>query len=354
MRLSYLALAAGLLTGCAPASDWSLQAADPAAVPADVPVPSENPVTRSKVELGFRLWFETRLSANNQMSCATCHDHRKGFSNGEATAAGVSGQRGARNVPTVYGAAYQPHLFWDGREATLEGQALAPITNPVEMASRMGEVIAKLEAMPYYRHKFKEAFDTGPTPEGIGKAIASFERALTVGPSPYDRFTAGDREALTAPQHRGLLLFNSRRTTCSLCHNGKTLTNGLFANTGAGTASASPDPGRGSVSGQDGMQGAFKTPTLLNVAQTAPYMHDGSLATLEAVIDFYDRGGGPAANRHPAVRPLALTPQEKADLVAFMNALTGPDNLKAIAGLPGIRLPSEDAKQLGIPSDLLP
>lgn len=354
MRVSGLALAAGFLTACAPAPEWSLQAADPAAVPADVPVPPENPVTRSKVELGFRLWFEPRLSANNQMSCATCHDHRKGFSNGEATAAGVSGQRGTRNVPTIHGAAYQAHLFWDGREATLEGQALAPITNPVEMASRIDDVVAKLEALPYYRAKFQEAFGTGPTPEGIGKAIASFERALTVGPSPHDRFTAGDRTALTEPQQRGMQLFNSRRTSCSLCHNGKTLTNGLFANTGAGAASASPDPGRGGVSGQDGLQGAFKTPTLLNVAQTAPYMHDGSLATLEDVVDFYDRGGGPAANRHPAVRPLGLTPEEKADLVAFMNAFTGPDNLKAIAGLPGIRLPSEDPKQLGIPGDLIP
>jgi cytochrome c peroxidase len=311
-------------------------------------------MTQAKVELGFRLWFEPKLSANNRMTCATCHHHRKGFSNNEPTALGVNGQRGKRNTPTIYGVAHQAHQFWDGRAKTLEEQALGPITDPVEMASRMEDVVAKLSAMPYYRQKFQEVFGQGPTSDGIGKALASFQRALTVGPSPYDRFLAGETTALTDAQQRGMRLFNARKTSCSICHNGKILSNGLFANTGVAALSADPDPGRFAVTGREGDRGAFKIPTLLNVAQTAPYMHDGSLPTLEAVVDFYDGGGGPSAKRHPAVRPLGLTAQEKADLVAFLHALTGPDNLKELAKLPGIHNKPETLDQLPIPPDLLP
>jgi cytochrome c peroxidase len=353
-----IALGTVLLAGCNSDPNLSLRAATPttsfAAFVSEVPTPPDNPMTQSKVELGFRLWFEPKLSANNRMTCGTCHHHRKGFSNAEATAMGVTGQRGERNTPTIYGAAYQSHQFWDGRAKTLEEQALGPIINPIEMASRMEDVIAKLETMPYYRHKFQEAFGTAPTADGIAKAIASFERALKVGPSPYDRHLAGDANALTEQQKRGLTLFNSRKTNCSNCHNGKILSNGQFLKIGVNAAGPKADPGRFVVTRRDQDRGAFKVPTLLNIAQSAPYMHDGSLPTLEAVVDFYDRGGDPAPSLHPMIRPLGLTAQEKADLVAFLHAFTGPDNLKEMGRLPGIHLKSEKPDALAIPADLLP
>lgn len=356
MRVVLLALLGALLTGCNHSASLS-RASSPtssfAALAATVPSPADNPTTQGKVELGFRLWFEPKLSANNRMTCATCHHHRKGFSNAEPTALGVTGQRGTRNTPTIYGVAHQPHQFWDGRAKTLEEQALGPITNPIEMAARMEDVLAKLEAMPYYRQKFQEVYGTGPTPDGIAKALAAFERTLTVGPSPYDRFLAGDQTALTEQQQRGLTLFNSRKTSCSACHNGKILSNGLIVKTGVNAQGPGADPGRFAVTGREQDRGAFKTPTLLNIAQTAPYMHDGSLPTLEAVVDFYDRGGDSAASVHPFIRPLGLTTQEKQDLVAFLHALTGPDNLKEMAKLPGIRLKTETTEQLPLPMDVL-
>ncbi len=351
MRVRHLALLGTLLAGCTPSASL------PQATPSP-PVPqaslADSPNRLPMVELGFRLWFEPRLSANNQLSCATCHHHRKGFSNAEPTAKGVNGQRGKRNPPTIYGVAQQTHQFWDGRAKSLEEQALGPITDPTEMASRMEDVLAKLSAMPYYRQKFQAVFGTAPTADGIAKALSTFERALTVGPSPYDRFLAGDTTALSAQQQRGLSLFNSRKASCSACHNGKLLSNGMFVKTGVNASGSAADTGRFAVTGREQDRGAFKTPTLLNIAQSAPYMHDGSLPTLEAVVDFYNRGGDPAPTVHPYIRPLELTTREKQDLVAFMHALSGPDNLKDLAKLPGIRLESEKREDLAIPPDLLP
>lgn len=303
------------------------------------------------IELGIRLFFEAKLSANDQMSCATCHHPRKGFSNAESKAKGVNGQRGIRNTPTLYGAAQQAHQFWDGRAKTLEEQALGPVTNPVEMASRLEDVVDKLSRIPYYRQKFQQVYGQEPHAEGIAKALAAFERALKVGPTPYDRHLAGDKQALSAQQQRGLQLFNSRKTSCSHCHNGPILSNGQFLKIGVNATGSSADPGRFAVTRREQDRGAFKVPTLLNIARTAPYMHDGSLATLEAVVDFYDRGGGPAPSLHPMIRPLGLTAQEKADLVAFMHALTGPDNFEELAKLPGIRLPSESWADTHLPAD---
>ncbi|MNK77246.1 Cytochrome c551 peroxidase precursor [compost metagenome] len=357
-RACFLALGVLVLAGCNRSPDLAVRAATPttsfAAFVSEVPAPADNPITQSKVELGFRLWFEPKLSANNKMTCGTCHHHRKGFSNGEATAMGVTGERGTRNTPTIYGSAHQAFQFWDGRAKTLEEQALGPIVNPIEMASRMEDVLAKLSAMPYYRHKFQEAFGTGPSSDGIAKALATFERALKVGPSPYDRFLAGDTSALSEQQKRGMTLFNSRKGSCSGCHNGKIHSNGMFLKIGVNAVGPSADPGRFAVTGRDLDRGAFKVPTLINIAQSAPYMHDGSLATLEAVVDFYDRGGGPAPSLHPLIRPLGLSAQEKADLVAFLHALTGPDNLKEMGRLPGIHLKTEKVDTLDIPAELLP
>lgn len=357
-RAVLLTVGAVFLTGCQSSPKPAVRAAEEpfpfASLVSEVPAPPENPLTQSKVELGFRLFFEPQLSANNRMTCGSCHHHGKGFSNGEATAEGVSGERGLRNTPSIYGVAHLSHQFWDGRAKTLEEQALGPITDPVEMASRMEDVIAKLSAMPYYRHKFPEAFGTGPTSDGIAKALASFQRALKVGPSPYDRYLAGEAAALSEAQHRGMRLFNSRKASCSGCHNGKIHSNGMFLKTGVNALGPSADPGRFAVTGRDADRGAFKVPPLLNVALSAPYMHDGSLPTLEAVVEFYDRGGDPAPSRHPLIRPLGLSAQEKADLVAFLHALTGPDNLKELAKLPGIHLETESLDALNLPSDLRP
>lgn len=313
-----------------------------------------DPVLTARVALGFRLWFEPKLSGNGRMSCATCHRHTEGYSNGEATAEGIHGRRGNRNVPTIYAAAGSDLQFWDGRAASLEDQALGPITNPVEMDADLPTVLKKLEAMPYYPAKFKEAFGTGVTAGGLAVAIASFERALSVAPSAYERFWAGEPEALTAQQKRGMAIFNSPRGRCVACHGSADLTDRDFHNLGVGygpEGQAPADLGRFAVTKKDEDQGAFKTPTLRNVEKTAPYMHDGSLATLEDVVAFYNRGGNPNAHQDRRVRPLNLNGEDQAALVAFLKALSGADNLKELGKLPGIKNAQE--APLALPADLV-
>ncbi|MDB5098644.1 MAG: Cytochrome-c peroxidase [Cyanobacteria bacterium RYN_339] len=279
----------------------------------------------AKVELGFRLFFEPMLSAGNKMSCASCHEPGRGFSNGEPTALGVAGQRGNRNVPTILAVGKNPYFFWDGRAATLEEQALGPIQNPIEMNAKLDDVVAKLAASKDYPPRFQAAFGTGVDAPGIAKAIAAFERALTLEPSPFDR---GD---LTPAQQRGRELFNGRGN-CKMCHKGPNFTDTNFHTTGVGLDRPNPDAGRMAISKKRFDYNAFKTPTLRNIEQTAPYMHDGSLATLEEVVDYYDKGGNPNPLVDPEIVPLGLNAQEKADLVAFMKALTSPGtNIKEIA-----------------------
>ncbi|MNY09164.1 Cytochrome c551 peroxidase precursor [compost metagenome] len=299
-------------------------------------VPADNPMTQAKIELGFRLWFEPRLSGNNKMNCATCHDHTKGFSNAERTAAGITGARGDRNVPTIYGIANNPFQFWDGRAKSLEEQALGPIENPIEMNAKLPDVIRKLETMEYYPRKFKEAFGTGVTADGIAKALATFERALTVEPTPFERYARGEQDAMSESAIRGAQIFHSPKGRCIACHSGPDLTDGQFHNLGVGLDRPNPDVGRYAVTKNEADWGAFKTPTLRNVALTAPYMHDGSLSTLEEVVAFYNKGGIPSANQDPRIGPLNLSEQDQKDLVAFLRALTSKDNLKEMGKLPGI------------------
>jgi cytochrome c peroxidase len=287
------------------------------------------------------------------MTCATCHHHTTGFSNGGPTAAGIHGQRGERNVPTIYAAAGSALQFWDGRAESLEAQALQPIENPIEMDARLPDVIRKLEQHPYYPQKFQQAFGTGVTTEGMAKALASFERALRLKASSYERFQAGEHDALTEQQQRGLAIFTSERGRCVACHSGPDLTDRRFHNTGVGQGGASPDLGRAGVTQRPEDRGAFKTPTLRNVAKSAPYMHDGSLPTLEAVVSHYNGGGGQNANLDPRLVPLGLTQGEEQDLVAFLRALSASDNLKELAGLPGIRNPRRSNEPVALPADLL-
>lgn len=298
-----------------------------------IPAPKDNPVTQAKVELGFRLWFEPRLSGNNRMSCATCHSSIHGFSNDDVNAVGVNGQHGTRNVPTVYDAANGGSFFWDGRAASLEAQSVGPIQNPIEMASTLDAAVSKLQAVTYYPRKFQDTFGTGVDARGIAMALASFERALRVRQTPYQRYLAGDKDALTAQQQQGLAIFASPRGRCVACHNGPTLTDGGFHNVGIDRGT---DHGRSAVTGRDADEGAFKTPTLVNVAQSGPYMHDGSLKTLADVVAYYNRGGNDTVNQDPRVRPMGLSADEQAALVAFLQANTAPDNLKELGQLPGI------------------
>lgn len=279
-----------------------------------VPVPKDNPLTDAKVSLGKQLYFDGRLSANDQLSCATCHDPAKGYSNGEAFAVGTEGKAGGRNTPTVINTAYQDFQFWDGRAKTLEDQALGPIQNPIEMNMPLEKLIPKLNAIAGYRKQFQEVFGTDVTPDGIAKAIAAYERTVISTDAPYDKFVAGNKEALSESAQRGMKLFFGK-ANCSACHSGPNFTDNAFHNIGYGDGS---DIGRAEVSKLAGDKGSFKTPTLREVAKSAPYMHEGGLATLEAVVEHYNKGGTPNEFLDEEVTPLNLSADEMADLVKFM------------------------------------
>lgn len=295
----------------------------------------------AEVALGLRLFFEPKLSAGNRQSCASCHQPGRGFSNGEANAAGVNGQRGSRNVPTIYGMSAYKSFFWDGRAASLEEQALGPIQNPIEMNESLPNVVAKLEATPYYRQRFREVFGSGVTPDGIARALASFERALELKPSAYERYANGEMDAMNPAQLNGMGNF-SRQAHCATCHKGFNFTDNKFHNIGIGFDRPNPDPGRQAITQAPEDFGAFRTPSLKQLRQTGPYMHDGSQKSLREIVEYYDRGGNPNPNLSNEINPLNLSEQVKAELVAFLEALQSPgDNLKELAQLPGVTLPNE-------------
>ena len=285
------------------------------------PVPQRNPLTEVKVELGRALFFDTILSANRDLSCATCHEPQHGFAQARALPVGHNGQVGRRNAPTLLNRAYGKAFFWDGRAATLEEQALRPIESEQELAAGVDEVVRRLHDSPQHRRQFEAAFEDGVTAENLARAIASFERTLLAGDSPVDRFRAADFSALTESERQGLWLFESRGH-CWRCHSGPNFSDEKFHNTGVSWGKMPADLGRYEITGVDEDRGRFKTPTLRGVALTAPYMHDGSIATLEEVVDFYNRGGGKNPHLDPLARPLELTPDEVSHLVAFLRALS--------------------------------
>ena len=282
-----------------------------------VPVPADNPLTAEKVELGKQLYFDPRLSCDDTVSCASCHDPKKGWSNGTPFATGVRSQVGGRSAPTIINSAYSELQFWDGRAIRLEGQALGPIQNPIEMDHKLDDCVSKLNKIPGYKQQFQKVFGTDVTSENIAKAIASFERTVLSGNAPYDKFKAGDSKALSAAAERGMKLFFGK-AHCSACHTGPNLSDDSFHNIGVGMKAAKPDLGRYEVTKVLGDKGAFKTPTLREVARHSPYMHDGSLKTLEEVVDHYDKGGIANPQLDEEIFPLKLTPNEKADLITFM------------------------------------
>jgi cytochrome c peroxidase len=287
-----------------------------------VPVPADNPQTDAKVALGARLFFDPRLSADDTISCATCHDPKKAWANHDPVDTGVGGKKGNRNSGTVLDAAYMKFQFWDGRAASLEEQALGPIHNPVEMDETLEHVVSKLNAIPGYREQFQQVFGTGVTTDGIAKAIAAFERTVVSGPSPYDRYLAGDTSALSPEAERGLAVFRGKGR-CTLCHFDEMLSDQVFHNLGVGMDKPNPDLGREAVTKNPRERGRFKTPGLRNVALTWPYLHDGSAKTLEDVIEFYDQGGLDNPQLDPWMRRLKLSDRDKQDLVAFLTSLTG-------------------------------
>ncbi|MEX2188991.1 MAG: cytochrome c peroxidase [Pirellulales bacterium] len=301
------------------------EAVKPPAGLAALPVPSDNPLTEAKIELGKQLYFDPRLSRDNTVSCASCHDPAKGWSNGEAVATGIGGQKGGRSAPTIVNSAYQHFQFWDGRAAELEGQALGPIQNPIEMDLTLEELVEKLNKIEGYKKQFQGVFGTDATSAGVAKAIASFERTVLSGDAPFDRYKAGDTKALSEAGERGRVVFFNK-AQCSSCHSGPNFTDGAFHNIGIGMEHEQPDEGRKSESKLEGDRGAFKTPTLREIARTGPYMHDGRLNTIDDVVEYYNKGGTPNPQLDEAIFPLNLTDEQKKDLVTFLKeGLAGAD-----------------------------
>lgn len=280
-------------------------------------IPRDNPLTEAKIELGKQLYFDPRLSRDNTISCASCHDPQLGWSNGAAFATGIEGQVGGRSAPTILNAGYSYFQFWDGRAIQLEGQALGPIENPIEMDLKVDELVKKLNGIEGYRDQFKEVFGGDVTADNIAKAIASFERTILSGDAPYDRFKAGDETALSEAAQRGMNLFFNK-AKCSSCHSGSNFSDAAFHNVGVSMDKEQPDLGRYTVTQIEGDKGRFKTPTLREIARTAPYMHDGSEKTLRDVVVYYNKGGFNNPQLDEAIFPLKLTDQEIDDLVTFM------------------------------------
>lgn len=270
-------------------------------------IPEDNTLDPETIAVGRALFHDTRLSRDRTIACVSCHAPSRAFTDGRPVAIGVAGRVGRRNAPAIVNRGYGRTFFWDGRAATLEEQVLQPIQDPNEMDLTLPEASARV----------------GRAPTEIARALASYVRSILSGNSPFDRFVNGDRTALTVVEHQGLQIFRTKGN-CTACHVGPTFSDERFHNTGVAWHDGMlHDAGRFAVSGKSEDRGAFKTPTLRDIQRTGPYMHDGSLTTLEDVVDYYDRGGNvnPVLDRE--IRPLRLPPQDKRALVAFLGSLSG-------------------------------
>jgi len=355
MRYPSSALALGLacvlgLVAVASAGETPSPAATRKAIgqPGPVPVPEDNPLTEAKVKLGQKLFRDTRLSGDGSLSCQSCHLPDHGFAVPTATGPAYPSMTERRNSPTLINVAYNRPLIWDGRAGSLDKQALGPIKNVLHLNNNLDLLAEQLKTDEGYRKAFESAFgDSDITPRRIGQAIASYERTLVFEDSPLDQYMAGDQEALGEAEKRGLALFMGKGN-CITCHNGPNLTDNQFYNLGVpdehvtddsaalasirfdakrlgmeGWASLEEDPGRQAVTKDPADRGKFRTMGLRNIKQSAPYMHNGALDSLEAVVAFYNRGGGDHPNKSALMEPLGLSEDEQADLVAFLEALTG-------------------------------
>ena len=287
------------------------------------PIPEDNPVTAPKVKLGKKLFSEKLLSRDRSLACKGCHQPKRAFTDGRAKAIGVYGRQGNRNVPTLVNRAWGESFFWDGRIPTLEEQVIQPILAKLEMDLTLEETVERLRAKRRYRKDFKKVFDRAVNGEDLAKALAAYVRTIQSGDSPYDRYLFGNRDALSERSLKGLKLFRGKGN-CSACHVGPTLSDEEFHNSGVAWKDGGfVDDGRYAVTKREEDRGKFKTPTLREVARTAPYMHDGSLTTLTAVVDFYSDGARKNPNLDPELHPLNLSDEEKAALIAFLQALSG-------------------------------
>lgn len=284
-------------------------------------VPADNAMTQERVDLGRRLFYEPLLSLDSTISCANCHQLPFAFSDPDKVSAGVHGRRGFRNSPTLTNIAYNEHFFFDGGIPSLELQVLAPLDNADEMQLNIHKAALRLREDSTYLYLFQKAYGRQPDSYSIVRALAAFERTMISANSPYDRWVQGDSSALTPAAQRGLQLFMSDNLQCSQCHSGFNFTNNGFAHNGL-HSDYSNDPGRRRVTMKESDVGKFKVPTLRNVEVSAPYMHDGSIPTLVAVIDHYASGGQPHPNKSPLITGFSLTDDEKHDLIAFLHSLT--------------------------------
>jgi cytochrome c peroxidase len=325
-------------------------------------IPKDSPLTPQKVELGRRLFFDIRLSADGKVSCASCHDPKLGFTDAKPVAEGIGGRRGTRNTPTILNAMFYAGQFWDGRADSLDRQAVMPLTNPDEMGnSSLDEVVARLQKISEYSAQFKEVFGRPVTIEDVGKAIAAYERTLVSGNSAFDRYMTGDRAGMSDSALRGLAVFRGKGR-CSVCHNFNMsfpfLTDQNYRNTGIAAnnpafneltkaalelsrsgstaerleamvkVKGASSLGRFLVTGNSQDIGAFRTPSLRNVELTAPYFHDGSAATLLDVVRYYVRGGNESPSRDWELHAVDLSESEQQDLIEFLKSLTGDDARK--------------------------
>jgi cytochrome c peroxidase len=272
-----------------------------------MPVPDANPMKRDLVKLGRALFSDKRLSRDRSVACSSCHVPARGFSTDAALPTGAFGRKGRRNAPALINRGYGRAFFWDGRTTSLEVQVLKPIVAPDEMDMTLAEATARV--------KLDEST--------VARALASYVRSIRSGDSRFDRYAAAQPGALTALELKGLQVFRGKGN-CTACHVGPNFTDERFHNTGVAWRDGRfSDEGHVAVSSKASDRGAFKTPTLREIARTSPYMHDGSLATLEDIVDFYDRGGRTNPHLDPEIRPRQFTAEEKIALVAFLNALSG-------------------------------
>ncbi len=309
------------------------------------PLPALQPPPAERVELGRMLFFDRRLSGDGTLSCAVCHNPGQAYGDGRALSTAYPTNKHWRHSQNLLNLGYLKSFFWDGRSTSLEQQAQEPIHTAFEMNLNLDFLVEKLREIPEYRERFRRAFGADVSPATIGQALADFQRTLVVADTPFDRYLAGDRSALDPAARRGLELFFGK-TGCSRCHQGALLSDQQFHNLGVvdppelrddpqrratrhffqrqlGLERSDRDPGRYAVSRNLADLGAFRTSPLRQVAETAPYLHNGSLKTLDEVLDFYVRGGGPGENKSPLLKPLTLTVGERNDLLAFLRSLTG-------------------------------
>jgi cytochrome c peroxidase len=304
----------------------------PLAIPPTAPAPPDNPTTAEKVELGKQLFFDPRLSGDNTRSCASCHVPEKSFTDGLPKAKGAGGKQLSRNTAGLLNAGFYTSYFWDGRARSLEEQALFPIQSPEEMDQNLDELEKELNAIPGYAVQFRSIFGAPATRESIARALAAFERTLVSRNSPFDRYLAGDKDALSEEARHGWELFKGD-AGCIRCHSGPNFSDDKFYRLGT----TFTDRGRGAITGDRRTFYAFRTPGLRDAARTAPYMHDGSIETLTQVVEFYYRGAPTVA---PDGLPLDIEPllgqsySEISAIVAFLESLTGEPQLVSKPTLP--------------------